>query len=129
MVIFYTVPEIWHMMDVIFIFYFELLFALSKHLEISQFYPCASKVIIIYYTVPEMWCLTDVIFIFYFELLFALLKHLEISSFYPYVPKIRIRWCIVSKILEWRTDWSMNREVTYRNGRPALLFIKNIWIL
>ena len=28
----------------------------------------------------------------------------------------------------WRTDWWMNGEVTYRDGCPALLFIKNIWI-
>ena len=34
MIICYTGPEIWRMMAVIFIFYFELLFALLKHLEI-----------------------------------------------------------------------------------------------
>ena len=52
---------------------------------------------------------------FILSLLFALLKHLEVSPLYPCVPKIRMRWCMVSEIFAWRTDWSMNGEVTYRS--------------
>ena len=104
MIIRYTVPEIQRMTDVISCFYFELLFALLKHLEISPFYPCVPKIMIIYYTVPEIQRMMDVIFIFYFELLFALLKDLGILPFYPCVPKIRIRWCMVPEILVQQTD-------------------------
>ena len=42
------------MMDAIFIFYFELLFALLKHLEISPFYPCVPKIRIRWCMVPEI---------------------------------------------------------------------------
>ena len=35
-------------------FYFELLFILLKHLEISPNYPCVPKIMIKYYTVPEI---------------------------------------------------------------------------
>ena len=45
MIVCFTTPEIWRMMDVTFIFYFELLeFAPLKHLEISPFYPCVPKI-------------------------------------------------------------------------------------
>ena len=87
-----------------FLFFFQLIFALLKQLEMTPFYPCVPKIIIIYYTVPEIQCFTDLIFIFYFELLFARLKHLDISPFYSCVPKIRIRG-MVSEILTWQTDW------------------------
>ena len=86
MIIGYTVPEIWCMMDVIIIFvgYFlhfyppnswanEYIKKNKKHLEISSFYTSASKFMIICYTVPEIWCMTDVIIIFHFVLFFALL--------------------------------------------------------
>ena len=44
MIICYTVPAIWHVTYVVFIFYFELLFDLLKHLKISPFYPSVSKI-------------------------------------------------------------------------------------
>ena len=50
----YTIPEIWRMIDVIFIFYFGLLFSLLKHLEISPFYPCVPKIRIRWCMVPEI---------------------------------------------------------------------------
>ena len=61
MILRYTVPEIWHVMDVIFIFHFELFFALlpppkspkkqisknmKKHLEVSSFYTGVPKIMI-----------------------------------------------------------------------------------
>ena len=56
----YTVPEIWHVTNVIVIFHFGLFFALlppnslknqnfkkmKKHLEISSFYKCVPKIMI-----------------------------------------------------------------------------------
>ena len=90
MIMCYTVPVMWCMMDII-IFHFGLFFALSpplpppnnsknenlekikkKHLEIPSFYKSLPKIMIIYYTVPEILHLTDVIAIFYFGLFFAL---------------------------------------------------------
>ena len=116
----HTVPEICHVMDVIVIFQFRLVFVLfpltaqkmkiskkwKKHPEMSSFYTSVPKIMIICNTVPEIWHITDVIVIFHFGLFFALLqpkkpkfqkneKHLEISSFYTCVPKIMIRWCMV----------------------------------
>ena len=95
MIIWYTVPEIWHMTDVIVIFHFGLFFALSpfcpfalknenftkmkKCLEISSFYTSVPKIMIICYTVPEIWYVMYVIVIFHFGLFFALLL--------PYQPK------------------------------------------
>ena len=89
MIIGYTVPEIWHMMDVIIIFlgYFlpfycsnhqknENVKKIKKHLEISWFYTSAGKFMIICYTAPEIWCMIDLIVLFHFGLLFALLPPL-----------------------------------------------------
>ena len=72
MMICYTVPEIWCMMDVSLVFYFGLFLALSppnnqikilqkwkKQLEISSFYTCVPKIMITWCTVPEIWCVTD----------------------------------------------------------------------
>ena len=89
MIICYTVPEIWHVTDVIVIFHFGLFFAVSppsfpkkwtfkknekkNSLEISSFCTSVPKIMIICYTVPEIWCVTDVIVIFHFGLFFALL--------------------------------------------------------
>ena len=86
MIIGYTVPEIWHMMDVIIIFlgYFlpfycsnhqknENVKKIKKHLEISWFYTSAGKFMIICYTAPEIWCMIDLIVLFHFGLFFALL--------------------------------------------------------
>ena len=106
------------MMDVILIIYFELLFALLKHLEISHFTHVYQN--LWSYTTLFLrcsaWRMLFFYFLFFFVLLFALLKHLEISLFYPCVPKIRIRWCMVPEIVTWRRDWWMNGEVTYRGG-------------
>ena len=85
MIICYTVPEIWCMTDVIFIFYFGLFFArlppnnpppknfkkLKKGLKITSFYTIVPKIMIICYNAPEIWHMTDVIFIFHFGLSFA----------------------------------------------------------
>ena len=88
MIICYTVPEIWCVMDVTFIFHFGPFFALllpitaqklkiskkwKKDLEISSFYTIVPKIMIINYTVSEIWHVTDVIVLFHFELFFALL--------------------------------------------------------
>ena len=87
MIICFTVPEIWHMTHVTFIFHFGLFFALlpltaqkmkiskkwKKRLEISSFYTIVQKVMIRGYIVPEIWCMTDVIVVFHFGLFFALL--------------------------------------------------------
>ena len=54
MIIRYTVPEIQRMTDVILYFYFELLFALLKHLEILSFYPCVPKIRIRWCMVPQI---------------------------------------------------------------------------
>ena len=83
----YTVPEIWHMMDVI-IFHFGLSFALllpkklkfkkklkkkkKKHLEIS-FYTSVPKIMTICYTILEIWHVTNVIVLFCFGQFFTLL--------------------------------------------------------
>ena len=66
MTICYTVPEIWPVTDVNFIFHFGLFFA---HLmwkkkwkqlqEISSFYTCVPNIIIRWCMVPEKWCATD----------------------------------------------------------------------
>ena len=88
MIIDYTVPEIWHMTDVIIIFlgYFLPFYPpnsqknknvkkIKKQHEISSFYTSVPKFMIICYTVPEIWCMTDVIVIFHFELFFTLSPH------------------------------------------------------
>ena len=74
----YTAPEIWYVMDVIFIFHFGLCFSLlppltttkmksskqsKKGLAIS-YYTSVSKIMIICYTVPELSHVLDVIVIF-----------------------------------------------------------------
>ena len=70
MIIRYTLPEIWHVMDVIVIFYFGLFLAFTpltvqkikilkkwkKHQEISSFYVLR---MIRWCTVLEIWCATD----------------------------------------------------------------------
>ena len=87
MIIGYSVPEIWHMMDVIVRNHFGLFFCpftplkpkkwkyqkiKKKYLEITSFYLSVPKIMIICYTVPEIWCVPDVIVIFLFELFFIL---------------------------------------------------------
>ena len=73
-IIWYIVPEIWCMTDVIVIFHFGIFFALlprlepkksklkknfKKCLEISSFYLCVPKIMIRWCTVPEILCMTD----------------------------------------------------------------------
>ena len=77
MIIWYTVPEIWRVTDVVCIFHFGLFFALlppapvpqqpplttkklkTKHLEILSPYTCVPEILIIWCTGPEIWCETD----------------------------------------------------------------------
>ena len=66
MIIFYTIPEIWRRMDVIFSFHFGLFFALLTPLQ-SEKSKLKKKMKI---------------------------KRPEISSFYPCVPKFMFTWCI-----------------------------------
>ena len=80
MIIGFTLPEIWHVTDVIVIFHFGPFFALlppnspknehfrkmKKALEIWSLYTSVSKIMIICYTVPEIWHVTHVISIFHF---------------------------------------------------------------
>ena len=66
MIIWNTVPEIWHMADVI-IFHFGPFTAqknqnfkkMKKFLKILWFYICAPKIMIRWCTVLEKWCTTD----------------------------------------------------------------------
>ena len=121
MVICYTVPEIWCMMNVI-VFHFGLFFCpfapltaqeikISKKwqqlIEIQSFYTSAPKIIIICHTVLEIWHMTDVI-VFHFGQFFALSppknehfktvkKHMEIA-FYISAPEIMIICYTVPKI-------------------------------
>ena len=89
MIIHYTVPEIWCMMDVIVIFHFRLTFVTftpltaqkikikkkektkKKSLEISSFYTSVPKIMIIWYSVLEIWRVMDVIVVFHFGQIFA----------------------------------------------------------
>ena len=102
MIISYSVPKIWRVTDVIFIFHFGPIFAFlplqqpekskfqknekknkqtkkktttttTTKLEISSFNTSVPKIMIICYTVPKIWRVTDVIVIFHFGLIFALL--------------------------------------------------------
>ena len=73
MTIGYTVPEVWHVIDVIVVFHFGLFFALypskspkkkvskkmKKHLEISSFYTGVPKIMIRWWTVSNIWCMAD----------------------------------------------------------------------
>ena len=92
MIICYTVPEIWHVKDVI-IFHFRHFFCpftplttqkikISKKrkngLEISSFNTSVPWIMIICCNVPEIWCVTDVIY-FHFGQFFALFTPLPPS--------------------------------------------------
>ena len=91
MIIGYTVPEIWHVTDVLLFFILGYTFPFYPHnspknenfkkmkkgLEISSFYTSVPKIMIIYYTVPEIWYVAHVIVIFYFWLFFAFLPPLQ----------------------------------------------------
>ena len=89
MIICYTVPEIWHVTDVIVIFHFGLFFALlppnsPKNENFNKMkkmagsviilHKCIKKIMVTCYTVPEIWHMTHVIVIFHFGLFFALLQ-------------------------------------------------------
>ena len=112
----YTVPDIWHVTDVIVIFHFGLLFALllpqqpkkwkfkkklKLHLEILSFYTSVPKIKLICYTVSEIWHVTDKIVIFHNFLTpltaqkwkFQKIKkkeHLDILSFYTILQKLSL---------------------------------------
>ena len=80
MIVCYTVPEIWRMMNVIVILHlglflalypltakrFKILKKLKKILEISSLYISVTKIMIICCTVPEIWHVTHVIVISHF---------------------------------------------------------------
>ena len=91
MIICYTVPQIWHVSDVIIIFCFRQFLALllpppsrppkisqkwKKHLKVSAFTTSVLKIMIICFIVPEIWHLMDVVVSFNFGLFFAILPHL-----------------------------------------------------
>ena len=126
MIICNTVPEIWHIKDVIVIFHFVPFFALLPRLQPkkSKFWnnkKNAWRYHHLTYVYQKSWS-DDVQFLRYgvwqMQLFFILSyflpfhpltaqvikiskkwkKHLDISSFYAYVPKIMIRWCTVLKI-------------------------------
>ena len=74
MIICYTVPEIWPVTELIFIFHFKTIACpfkppndskkirikkMKKCLEIPSFYTGVSKVMITWGTVPEIWCMKD----------------------------------------------------------------------
>ena len=81
----HSVPEIWHMTDLILIFHFELYFYFlllnsqknensknwKKGLEILSIYTSVPKIIIICYTVLEIWHVKDAIVIFHFGFIFC----------------------------------------------------------
>ena len=81
----HSVPEIWHMTDLILIFHFELYFYFlllnsqknensknwKKGLEISSIYTSVPKIIIICYTVLEIWHVKDAIVVFHFGFIFC----------------------------------------------------------
>ena len=76
------VPEIWSMIDRIFVILGHFLHPKNqnfentkKTLEISSFYTSVLKIMIICYTVSEIWCM-NVIVIFHSGLFFALLPPL-----------------------------------------------------
>ena len=123
MITYYTVPDIWCMLDVIVFHlgYFLPFYPpnspknknLKKHLEISSFYTSVPKIMIICYTILKIWCVKDVIVVFHSGHFFTLLppptaqkmeiskkwnNWLEISSFYTRVPKIMITCYTVLEI-------------------------------
>ena len=100
MIICYTVPEIWHMMNVIVIFILGYFLPFchptpltaqkiktSKKwktcLEISSLYTSVPKIMIRWCTVPEMWCMRDVIMFSFWAIFcpFTLLTAQKIKIF------------------------------------------------
>ena len=74
MIIWYTIPKIWHVTDVMLFLilgYFLHFYPLTcpknenfkkmkkKHLEISALYTCVPKIMIKWCIVPEKWCVMD----------------------------------------------------------------------
>ena len=147
MIICYTVPETWLVMDVIVMFYFGLFFALIPHQQ-----PKKTKlkkkwmhgdIIILHkrnknhdnmlYCSWEIYCswVTDVIVIFHFGLFFALLPHWQPKKtklkknnekkpgdiIISCIPKIMIRWCTVLKHGVRQTDRQMNR---WKDGKSNI---------
>ena len=129
LIICYTVPEIWHVTDII-IFHFlpfyptnslknQNLQKWKKQREISSFYTSVPKVMIICYTVPEIWRMRGVIDFLPFYPLTA--QKIEIKKY----TKIMIRWCTVPEIWCVTDGWTDRRteKVRHRGGVPP----KNTW--
>ena len=135
MIICYTVPEIWCMMNVTVIFHFGLFlpFYPLNSLKKSKFkkmkrqvprdiiiYKSVPKIMIICYTLPEIWHVMDVIVIFSFWAIFypnsqknqnykKMKRTPEISSFYTCVPKIMVRWWRFLRYGMQQTDGQTDR--------------------
>ena len=91
MIICYTVPEIWHVTHVIFIFHSGLFFTLFTPLRAHKI-KISKKV----------------------------KKGLEISSFYPFVPTIMIRWCTVPETCCMRDGWIDRRSDGQMDGKSDI---------
>ena len=91
MIICYTVPEIWHVTHVIFIFHSGLFFTLFTPLRAHKI-KISKKV----------------------------KKGLEISSFYPFVPTIMIRWCTVPETCCMRDGWIDQRSDGQMDGKSDI---------
>ena len=126
MIICYTFPEIWCLMDVI-IFYFGQIFALlppnsPKTQNLTKMKKKPGDIIILHkctknhdhllycswYMVPDrcncyfsfwaIFCRFTPVTAQKIKISKKWKKHLKISPFYIYLPKIMIRWCTVSEI-------------------------------
>ena len=139
MIIWYTVPVIWHMTDVV-IFNFGLFFALSPPLTLPKnenFKKMKKKLgdIIILHKFTKNhdhmeYCSWDMAHdgcnYFSFWAIFCpftaqknqnfkkMKKFLKILSFYICAPKIMIRWCTVLE--KWCTTDRQTEKVTHRGG-------------
>ena len=149
MIIRYTVPEIWCVMDVIAFFHSGLFFAFlppnspknqnflkkwKRHLEISSFYTSVNSDHMLYcswdmtcdgcncyFSFWAIFCPFTPLTAQKMKISKKWRKHLEISSLNTCLPKIMIRWCMVPEI--WcMTDRPTDRQtekVTYRGGCPT----------
>ena len=127
MIIGYTVPKVWHVTDVIVIFYFELCFSLlppyqPKNWKFQKMKKTPGDIIILhkctknhdhmlycswhmvrdrcncYFSFWAIFCPFTPIAAQKMKIFKKWKKYLVISSFYTCVPKIMIRWCTVIEI-------------------------------
>ena len=121
MIICYTVPEIWHVTHVIFIFHSGLFFTLLPH----KIYPFTPQNLPFYPTAHKI------------KISKKVKKGLEISSFYTCVPTIMIRWCTVPETccmrdgwIDWWTDGQMDGKSDIKRWVPYLkkYFHKQHWL-